>query len=83
MSECESECESECDSECESECEFECESECESECEYYRVLNYVLSCVLANSKVSPLWLRQTGEKSSSPAWMRGSRVYRVLNSEKM
>ncbi len=31
-----------------------------------RVLNYVLSCVLANSKMSLLRLRQTCEKSFSP-----------------
>ena len=32
-----------------------------------RVLNYVLSCVLANSKLSLLRLRQTRENSFSPA----------------
>ncbi len=41
----------------------------------HRVLNYVLSCVLANSKVSLLRLRQTGEKSFSPVCVPGLRAY--------
>ena len=45
----------------------------------YRVLNYVLSCVPANSKVSPLWLRQTGEKCVSPVCVPRPVPLHVLN----
>ena len=45
----------------------------------HRVLNYVLSCVLANSKVSLLRLRQTCEKSFSPVCVPRPAPLHVLN----